>query len=133
MTKVGGEEIPESVKPLGLETGNLGNTGCDQLNEEVLLCMADHKDWRKCQMQVKAFKQCFEDFQVLKLWYYAGKISEQEFFELSRRRRFGGELGSRTNVQHPYENSAFNLSFNVDDYKKPAAQTPESDTTSSAL
>ena len=33
-------------------------TGCSNENYAVQDCMFEHKDWRKCQKQVKAFKEC---------------------------------------------------------------------------
>ena len=33
-------------------------TGCSEENYAVQDCMFEHKDWRKCQLQVKAFKEC---------------------------------------------------------------------------
>jgi cytochrome c oxidase assembly factor 4 len=38
----------------------ISKTGCQTLNEAVLLCFEEHKDWRKCQKEVMAFKACFE-------------------------------------------------------------------------
>ena len=37
-------------------------TGCQALNEAVLLCFDEYKDWRKCQKEVMAFKTCFETY-----------------------------------------------------------------------
>ncbi|KGG52672.1 hypothetical protein DI09_145p20 [Mitosporidium daphniae] len=41
----------------------LDKTGCNELNEALLECYYDHKDWRKCQPEVLAFKTCFEAYQ----------------------------------------------------------------------
>lgn len=41
----------------------LNKTGCNALNEAVLECYYDHRDWRVCQPQVLAFKACFEKYQ----------------------------------------------------------------------
>ena len=41
----------------------LNKTGCKELNEALLECYYDHKDWRKCQSQVLTFKACFEAYQ----------------------------------------------------------------------
>ena len=106
------EESKETKAELFDIDGKLELMGCDQLNEEVLVCMGEHRDWRKCQDQVKAFKQCFEDYNILKLWYYADKITEQEFYDLCRRRRFGGAEGFvRTGVENPMENSPFKIAI----------------------
>lgn len=35
---------------------------CEELNDKVLLCFAEKKDWRQCQTEVKEFKECFEKF-----------------------------------------------------------------------
>lgn len=31
---------------------------CQELNDGVLLCHDEHKDWRKCQELVKKFRDC---------------------------------------------------------------------------
>ena len=33
-------------------------TGCSEENSAVQDCMFENKDWRKCQEQVKSFKEC---------------------------------------------------------------------------
>ena len=33
-------------------------TGCSDENYAVQDCMFEHRDWRKCQSQVQAFKEC---------------------------------------------------------------------------
>ncbi|XP_076360327.1 uncharacterized protein LOC143252299 [Tachypleus tridentatus] len=38
----------------------LKKTGCLELHYAVQECMADHKDWRKCQEQVAKFRACIE-------------------------------------------------------------------------
>ena len=32
---------------------------CSELNEKVLLCYTEKKDWRACQKEVLEFKECF--------------------------------------------------------------------------
>ena len=32
---------------------------CQPLNELVLLCYSEHRDWRKCQNEVQRFRECF--------------------------------------------------------------------------
>jgi cytochrome c oxidase assembly factor 4 len=39
-------------------------TGCKELNDAVLICFYDKKDWRACQQEVLAFKTCFEAYQA---------------------------------------------------------------------
>lgn len=41
----------------------LDQTGCRDLNDAVLECIADTRDWRQCQTQVQAFRECFEQYQ----------------------------------------------------------------------
>lgn len=38
-------------------------TGCEELNDKVLECYYEWKDWRKCSQQVKEFKECIEKYQ----------------------------------------------------------------------
>lgn len=33
-------------------------TGCLDKHYAIQFCMADHKDWRKCQVEVKDFQDC---------------------------------------------------------------------------
>ena len=40
----------------------LEETGCAELNDLVLLCYDKHKDWRKCQGEMRAFKECFQKY-----------------------------------------------------------------------
>ena len=35
-------------------------SGCLDSHYAVQACMVDHKDWRRCQDQVKLFKECIE-------------------------------------------------------------------------
>ncbi|XP_071478516.1 uncharacterized protein [Diadema antillarum] len=37
-------------------------TGCLELHYAVQECMADNRDWRKCQDQVAAFGKCIGDY-----------------------------------------------------------------------
>uniref|UniRef100_A0A3P9L0V0 Cytochrome c oxidase assembly factor 4 homolog n=1 Tax=Oryzias latipes TaxID=8090 RepID=A0A3P9L0V0_ORYLA len=41
----------------------ISRTGCTQLHYAVQDCMAEHQDWRVCQTQVQAFKDCMMNFQ----------------------------------------------------------------------
>ncbi|XP_061102862.1 cytochrome c oxidase assembly factor 4 homolog, mitochondrial-like [Conger conger] len=41
----------------------ISRTGCAELHYAVQECMAEHQDWRKCQPQVQAFKECMLTFQ----------------------------------------------------------------------
>ncbi|XP_011693217.1 PREDICTED: cytochrome c oxidase assembly factor 4 homolog, mitochondrial isoform X2 [Wasmannia auropunctata] len=36
----------------------LKKTGCMELHYQVQECIAEHQDWRKCQNEVKKFKEC---------------------------------------------------------------------------
>ncbi|XP_077275815.1 uncharacterized protein LOC143904774 [Temnothorax americanus] len=36
----------------------LKKTGCIELHYQVQECIAEHQDWRKCQNEVKKFKEC---------------------------------------------------------------------------
>lgn len=36
----------------------LEKTGCIELHYQVQECIAEHQDWRKCQDEVKKFKEC---------------------------------------------------------------------------
>ncbi|KCV68812.1 hypothetical protein H696_04229 [Fonticula alba] len=38
----------------------IARTGCSELNDQVLICYADHRDWRVCAPLVKAFRDCYE-------------------------------------------------------------------------
>lgn len=38
-------------------------TGCAHLNDTVLECWHENgKDWRKCQKELKAFKECLDQY-----------------------------------------------------------------------
>ncbi|XP_041469341.1 cytochrome c oxidase assembly factor 4 homolog, mitochondrial-like [Lytechinus variegatus] len=39
----------------------ISQTGCLELHYAVQECMADNRDWRKCQDHVSAFKKCITD------------------------------------------------------------------------
>jgi len=41
----------------------LKKTGCQQLHYSVQDCMAEHRDWRACQQQVKQFGDCMKDYE----------------------------------------------------------------------
>lgn len=44
------------------EADPVGKTGCQELNDAVLLCWDEHRDWRKCVNEVRSFKECFEAY-----------------------------------------------------------------------
>ncbi|XP_023024158.1 uncharacterized protein [Leptinotarsa decemlineata] len=48
----GKQEISDPVEEM------LKKTGCIKLHYKVQECIADTKDWRKCQDQVSQFKKC---------------------------------------------------------------------------
>ena len=56
------ETTMEKRSPLEGEDDPMVKTGCQALNEAVLLCFDEHRDWRKCQAEVMAFKACFEAY-----------------------------------------------------------------------
>lgn len=39
----------------------LKRTGCMELHYQVQECIAEHRDWRKCQNEVKRFKECMAE------------------------------------------------------------------------
>ncbi len=39
-------------------TEMIKKTGCLDQHNAVMECMADHRDWRKCQIEVKLFREC---------------------------------------------------------------------------
>ncbi|XP_018904246.1 uncharacterized protein [Bemisia tabaci] len=41
----------------------LKQAGCLELHYKIQMCIADTKDWRKCQNEVKDFKECMEKYQ----------------------------------------------------------------------
>ena len=43
-------------------TAAIKKTGCSDLNEKVVECHYETKDWRKCINEVKAFKDCMDKF-----------------------------------------------------------------------
>lgn len=43
----------------------LNKTNCANLHYKVQDCIATKKDWRKCQTEVKEFKECIEKNQKL--------------------------------------------------------------------
>lgn len=40
----------------------IAKTGCLEKHYAVQFCMADNKDWRKCQAEVKDFQLCISDY-----------------------------------------------------------------------
>jgi cytochrome c oxidase assembly factor 4 len=36
-------------------------TGCSELNDALLLCYDEKRDWRKCRAELQAFRKCYED------------------------------------------------------------------------
>lgn len=57
---------------MDLQDKLLIETGCKELNDAVLECFFDKKDWRACQSEVTAFKQCYMEYQERR------KIQEEE-------------------------------------------------------
>ena len=46
-----------------LQSDPVEKTGCSNLNDAVLLCYAEMKDWRKCQKELEEFKKCMESYE----------------------------------------------------------------------
>ncbi|KAK3891415.1 hypothetical protein Pcinc_004714 [Petrolisthes cinctipes] len=44
----------------------ISKTGCLEKHYAVQFCMADNKDWRKCQMEVKDFQNCINEYHMNK-------------------------------------------------------------------
>jgi len=51
------EEDEEEEDPFDTR---IKKSGCGDLHYALLDCMDEHKDWRKCQEHVKAFKACID-------------------------------------------------------------------------
>nr|CAH7715040.1 unnamed protein product [Callosobruchus chinensis] len=45
----------------------LKKTGCIELHYKVQECMAETRDWRKCQDSVSNFKKCMDEYHRRKL------------------------------------------------------------------
>lgn len=56
--------LNDSQESDDLQDRLLEETGCKELNDAVLICFYDKKDWRACQQEVLAFKTCFEAYQA---------------------------------------------------------------------
>lgn len=52
----------EKARPEVDQQAAIDATGCGQLNEKVLLCFDQTRDWRQCQEEVTAFRHCMEQF-----------------------------------------------------------------------
>ncbi|RKP16032.1 hypothetical protein ROZALSC1DRAFT_31857, partial [Rozella allomycis CSF55] len=37
-------------------------TGCGDLHEALMECQSQYRDWRKCQGEMKRFKDCFTEY-----------------------------------------------------------------------
>ena len=57
MSSVKQNEIDKDEEEDRMEAA-IRKTGCSDENFAVQDCMFEHRDWRKCQKQVKAFKEC---------------------------------------------------------------------------
>lgn len=44
------------------QQGAIEATGCAELNDQVLLCYDQHRDWRKCRLEMGAFRECYRRF-----------------------------------------------------------------------
>jgi len=51
------EEDDDEVDPVD---EMIKRTGCTEQHNAVQDCIFDHKDWRKCQAEVKNFKDCYD-------------------------------------------------------------------------
>ncbi|XP_011151237.1 cytochrome c oxidase assembly factor 4 homolog, mitochondrial isoform X2 [Harpegnathos saltator] len=57
------DEIEDPVERM------LKKTGCIELHYQVQECIAEHQDWRKCQDQVKKFRECMTEHTKQELRY----------------------------------------------------------------
>lgn len=53
------------------------STGCNAENEAVILCFDRTKDWRDCVKELKAFKDCFENYQKNREKQIVEKLQKQ--------------------------------------------------------
>lgn len=58
-----GQQQQQQQEEEDLQTKLLQQTGCKILNDKVLECFYDRKDWRACQEEVAQFRQCYEEYQ----------------------------------------------------------------------
>lgn len=56
------EQVHEINKVIEGDVDPVEATGCQIQNDAVLLCYAETKDWRKCQKELEAFKQCMDQY-----------------------------------------------------------------------
>ncbi|XP_066450244.1 cytochrome c oxidase assembly factor 4 homolog, mitochondrial [Eleutherodactylus coqui] len=45
----------------------ISRTGCTAFHYAVQECMVEHQDWRRCQDQVRDFKNCMQDYQTRRM------------------------------------------------------------------
>ncbi|CAH2005706.1 unnamed protein product [Acanthoscelides obtectus] len=57
----GNQEISDPVEQM------LKKTGCIELHYKVQECIAETRDWRKCQDSVSDFKKCMDEYNRRKL------------------------------------------------------------------
>lgn len=53
------QEIDEDKQQKAIE-----ETGCAKLNDAVLLCYDEHRDWRQCRDVVEQFRQCMDKYEM---------------------------------------------------------------------
>lgn len=44
------------------QQGAIEATGCSELNDALLLCYDTHRDWRRCKIEMDAFRKCYEKY-----------------------------------------------------------------------
>ena len=55
----------------------IDKTGCGELNDKLLLCYDEHRDWRKCRPEVEAFRSCYRSHAVQRQQDHAGMIKNK--------------------------------------------------------
>lgn len=64
-----GQEVDEDKQQKAID-----ETGCAILNDAVLLCYDEHRDWRRCRDVVEQFRQCMNKYERGKVVRIALKI-----------------------------------------------------------
>lgn len=56
------KEEPKQVEDDDPVTKLMKQTGCLELHHNVQYCIAERKDWRLCQEEVKKFRTCMDEY-----------------------------------------------------------------------
>lgn len=56
------KEEPKQEEELDPVMRLMKQTGCLDLHHQVQYCIAERKDWRKCQEEVKKFRSCMDAY-----------------------------------------------------------------------